>query len=152
VGPFSIVSHPIDASTVLGAVSRPDSGAVVIFHGTVRDRTGERRVTHLEYEAYPSMATAEMRRIAEEVSRRHGLSALACIHRTGRLEIGETAVVLGVASPHRGAALAGVDDFITQMKQDVPIWKKEHFAGGAVWIGTPTNPQGQAGPQKREST
>ena len=151
MGPFGIVSEPIDAAEVLRAVSLPDSGAVVLFHGTVRDHTGERRVTHLEYEAYPSMAVAQMQRIAEEVKHRHGLSALACIHRTGRLEIGDVAVVLGVASPHRRAALEGVDDFIQQMKQDVPIWKKEHFEGGAVWIGTPAHPQGRGDPQGTES-
>ena len=151
MGPFRIVSEVIDTADVLRAVSLPDSGAVVLFHGTVRNHTGKRRVTYLEYEAYPAMAEAQMQRIAEEVTHRHGLSALACIHRTGRLEVGDVAVVLGVASPHRRAALEGVDDFITRMKQDVPIWKKEHFLGGAVWIGTPEHPQGTPRPGEEGS-
>jgi len=140
---FHITSAPIDSETVRMAVVGPDNGAIVVFHGAVRNRTGAREVTHLEYEAFEPMALAEMSRIGEEMVGKHGLSALACTHRIGRLQIGEDAMVVAVSSPHRDAALGAVAEFIVRLKQDVPIWKKEHFEGGAVWIGTPENPQGE---------
>jgi molybdopterin synthase catalytic subunit len=145
---FAVVERPIDPDAVRRAVEGPENGAVVVFHGTVRDRTADRPVTHLEYEAYASMAEALMATIGAEVVERHGLSALACIHRTGRLEIGDTAVVAAASSPHRKAALEGIEDFIRRLKEDVPIWKKEHFEDGAAWIGTPTDPQGRTGRQE----
>jgi molybdopterin synthase catalytic subunit len=89
------------------------------------------------------MALAQMRRIAGEVASRHGLGAIACVHRVGRLEVGEAAMVLAVSSPHRAAALAAVEDFVSRLKRDVPIWKKEFFEDGAVWVGTPEDPQGE---------
>lgn len=140
---FDVVEGPIDADAVQRAVESSGDGAVVVFHGTVRDRTRGRRVTHLQYEAYVPMAKAQMRAIAEEVRARCGVSALACVHRVGRLEIGDTALVLAVSSPHRAAALRAVDEYVARLKQDVPIWKKEHFENGAVWVGTPADPQGE---------
>ena len=140
---FAVVDHPIDADVVRLAVESGRNGAVVVFHGTVRDHTGERRVTHLEYEAYVPMAVARMEAIAAEVVAEHGLSALACVHRVGRLEIGDTAVVVATSSPHRRAALEAVETYVARLKQDVPIWKKEHFVGGAVWVGSPEDPQGE---------
>ncbi len=140
---FQIVESPIDAEAVRRAVEGPANGAVVVFHGTVRDHTADRRVTHLEYEAYVPMAEAALATIGAEVVARHGLTALACVHRTGRLEIGEDAVVVATSSPHRRAALEAVEDYVRRLKADVPIWKKEHFEGGAVWIGTPEDPQGR---------
>jgi molybdopterin synthase catalytic subunit len=137
-----ITREPIDSAAVAEAVRSPDNGALVVFHGAVRARTGERRVTHLEYEAYEPMAIAQMEGIAAELEARHGC-AIACTHRIGRLAIGEDAMVVAVASPHRRAALAAVEAFIARLKQDVPIWKKEHFEGGAVWIGSPEDPQGE---------
>lgn len=139
---FALTEGPIDDAPIRRAVDSRSAGAVVVFHGTVRDRTADRRVTHLEYEAYPAMALAELARIAGEVKKAHGLEGIACAHRIGRLAIGDTAVVLAVSSPHRRAALDAIDDFIVRLKRDVPIWKKEHFEGGAVWIGTPDDPQG----------
>ena len=139
---FSLSEAPLDDKAVRRAVEDPAAGAVVVFHGTVRNQTADRRVTHLEYEAYPAMALAEIARIAKGVATAHGLLGIACAHRIGRLEIGDTAVVLAVSSPHRKAALDAIDDFIVRLKRDVPIWKKEHFEGGAVWIGTPGDPQG----------
>jgi molybdopterin synthase catalytic subunit len=143
---FQVVEGPIDAEAVRREVERPGCGAVVVFHGTVRDRTGRREVTHLEYEAYEPMAVAQMARIAAEVVARHGLAALACTHRTGRLEVGDTAVVVAASAPHRHAALVGVEAFLSRLKADVPVWKKEHFRGGAVWVGTPDDPQGARQP------
>ncbi len=138
---FRITKEPIDADTVRAAVLGPDNGAIVVFHGAVRNRTADRRVEHLEYETYEPMALKQMERIGAEVIERHALSALACTHRVGRLEIGEDAMVVAVSAPHRKAALDAVEDFIARLKQDVPIWKKEHFEGGAVWVGTPDDPQ-----------
>ena len=139
---FALTEAPLDDLPLRRAVEAPGAGAVVVFHGTVRNKTADRRVIHLEYEAYPAMALAELARIGTEVAKAHGLLGIACAHRIGRLEIGDTAVVLAVSSPHRKAALDAIDDFIVRLKRDVPIWKKEHFEGGAVWIGTPDDPQG----------
>ena len=140
---YRVVDEPIDADAVRRAVEGPQNGAVVLFFGNVRDHTGDRTVTHLEYEAYREMAEAQMAAIGSEVVEAHGLSALACIHRTGRLGIGDTAVVVGASAPHRKSALDAVETYIRRLKEDVPIWKKEHFEGGAVWIGTPDDPQGR---------
>lgn len=140
---YSVVDTPIDAETVRRAVEGPENGAVVVFFGTVRDHTGERRVTHLEYEAYAEMAERQMASIGAEVVERHALSALACVHRTGHLAIGDTAVVVAASAPHRGAALEAVETYVRRLKEDVPIWKKEHFQDGAVWIGSPDEPQGR---------
>ena len=140
---FEVVDRPIDADAVRRAVEGPANGAVVVFHGTVRDHTADRRVTHLEYEAFVPMAEAKLAEIGAEVRTRHGLSALACAHRVGRLAIGEAAVVVATSAPHRAAALDAVEDYVRRLKEDVPIWKKEHFEGGAVWIGTPEDPQGR---------
>lgn len=140
---FEVVEAPIDAEAVRRAVGGPGDGAVVLFLGTVRGSTRGRRVTHLVYEAYVPMALAQMRALAGEVVRRHGLSGLACAHRVGRLAVGDVALALAVASPHREAALAAVADYVARLKQDVPIWKQEHFEDGAVWVGTPEDPQGE---------
>lgn len=140
---FSLTESPIDADAVRKAVETDGAGAVVLFHGTVRDKTRGKSVLFLEYEAYPAMALAQMRRLADDVTREHGLVGIACVHRLGRLEIGEAAIVLGVASPHRKAALDAVETFISRLKRDVPIWKKEHFEGGSVWVGSPEDPQGE---------
>ena len=136
---------PIAADEVRRAAASNvgEAGAVVVFHGTVRNRTKGRRVTFLEYEAYPEMALAMMETVAKDVAKEYGLTAIACTHRVGRLEIGEDAVVLAVSAPHRGAALAAVEAFVVRLKRDVPIWKKEHFEDGAVWVGSPENPQGE---------
>ncbi len=140
---FAITTEAIDADAVRAAVLGPESGAVVVFHGTVRERTLDRRVTYLEYEAYEPMALKAMTAIADDLVREHGVAAIACTHRVGRLDIGDDAMVVAVASPHRAAALAATADFIARLKQDVPIWKKEHFVGGAIWIGSPEDPQGE---------
>jgi molybdopterin synthase catalytic subunit len=147
---FDLTEEPIDAAVLQRRVAGPGNGAVVVFLGTVRDRTDERRVTHLEYEAYAPMAVRQMEGIGAAVRDRHGLSALACRHRLGRLEPGDTAVVVAASAPHRRAALTAVEDFIARLKEEVPIWKKEHFEDGAVWVGTPDDPQGRtSGPGAR---
>jgi molybdopterin synthase catalytic subunit len=142
-GPFLITREAIDAEALREAVAGPDNGAVVVFHGAVRNQTADRSVNFLEYEAFEPMAIAQMEKIAEEMVTTHGISALACTHRIGRLEIGEDAMVVAVSSPHRAASLNALAEFIVRLKQDVPIWKKEHFEGGAIWLGSPENPQGE---------
>ena len=141
---FLVTSATIDAEAVRKAVLGPDNGAVIVFHGAIRNRTGDRQVTHLEYEAFEPMAIGEMTRIGAELTAKHEVSAIACTHRIGRLDIGEDAMVVAVSSPHRQAALDALAEFIVRLKQDVPIWKKEHFEDGAVWVGTPEDPQGAA--------
>ncbi len=149
---FSVVGAPLNEALVRQAVEHPACGAVVVFHGTVRDHTAERRVTHLEYEAYPGMAESEMARIGAEVVAEHDLRTLACAHRVGRLAIGDVAVIVAASAPHRAAAFAGVETFIRRLKEDVPIWKKEHFEDGAVWVGSPEDPQGRRSAPNGETT
>jgi len=140
---FALTHAPLEAEVVRQAVLGPGNGAVILFHGSVRNQTAERRVTHLEYEAYEPMALAALERLGREMIAAHDISAIAGAHRLGRVEVGEDALLVAVAAPHRAAALAALAEFIERLKQEVPIWKKEHFEGGAVWIGTPQDPQGR---------
>lgn len=140
---FEVTDRPIDPRPLRAAVEARGAGAVVVFHGVVRDATRGRRVRWLEYEAYPAMAVAMLEEVGAGVARRHGLTGVACVHRVGRLEVGEDAVVIAASAPHRAAALAAVEDFVVRLKRDVPIWKKEHFEDGSVWVGTPDDPQGE---------
>ena len=141
---FTLTEAPIDAEAVRASVASSAGGALVVFHGNVRNETRGRRVLYLEYEAYPAMALREMERVARDVAKEHGLVGIACTHRIGRLALGEAAVVLAVAAPHRRAALEAVEAFVGRLKREVPIWKKEHFEGGSVWVGSPEDPQGEA--------
>lgn len=136
---YRIISEPIDAEAVYRAVLHDGDGAVVVFHGVVRDHSnGGRGVRYLEYEAYPEMAEAQMRAIGEEIAQRWGIEHVAMVHRIGRVEIGEASVVLAVASPHRGEAFDACEYAIDTLKANVPIWKKEVFADGEVWVGLQT--------------
>ena len=139
---------PIDAEALRRAVAGPANGAVVLFYGEARESTAGRRVVELVYEAYEGMALAALRALGEEIRARHGLSALACAHRLGRVPVGESAMALAVSAPHREAALAAVGEFIRRLKQDVPIWKQERFEDGAVWVGSASDPQA-TGPRGR---
>lgn len=125
---------PIDLMAVLDAVEGRGEGAAVLFVGRVRDHTGDRDVTHLDYEAYGSMAAGEMESLAEQARTEHGAARVAIVHRTGRLEIGEAAVAIAVSSGHRPAAFAACRWLIDTLKERVPIWKKECFADGEEWI------------------
>lgn len=146
---FRIVTDKIDADSVRQVLLGPDpqanpDGAVIVFHGTVRNQTADRRVEHLEYECYEPMAIRQMCAIADRLEEELDISAISCTHRIGSVPIGEDAMVVAVAAPHRAAALEATARFIADLKRDVPIWKKEHFEGGAVWLGTPENPQGES--------
>lgn len=135
---YEIVSHPIDAATVTAAVANAATGATVTFIGTTRDHNDGRRVTRLEYEAYPEMAVAEMRKIGEAAQQRWPIARVAIVHRIGMVPIGEASVVIAVSAGHRRAAFEACHFCIDRLKEVVPIWKKEHFEGGEVWIGSQT--------------
>lgn len=125
---------PIDAAAIAADARGDGDGAVSVFLGTVRDVSSGRRVLFLQYEAYASMAEREMEGIAEEAIARFGVTKVAMIHRVGRVEIGEASVAIAVAAPHRSAAMDACRFVIDTLKASVPIWKSEHFEGGAVWI------------------
>jgi molybdopterin synthase catalytic subunit len=132
---FEIVEHRIDVGRLIAAVTRSETGAVATFVGTTRDHNAGRRVIRLEYEAYPEMALREMRRIAEEAAQRFSVAATAMAHRIGVVEIGEARVAIAVSAAHRDAAFQACRFAIDRLKETVPIWKKEHYQGGEVWIG-----------------
>ena len=129
-----VVSEPIDVNAVIARVASSKAGAIATFHGVVRDNSLGRKVRYLEYEAYPPMAIAEMERIEAEVRQRWTVERFAITHRVGRLEIGEASVVIAVASPHRREAIEACHFAIDRLKQTVPVWKKEFWEGGEIWI------------------
>ena len=133
---YKITTEPIDVEALYRAVLRDRDGAVVTFHGVVREYSDSgRAVRYLEYEAYPEMAEAQMRAIGAEIKRRWDIDDVAMVHRIGRLEIGEASVVIAAAAPHRGEAFDACEYAIDTLKATVPIWKKEVFADGEVWVG-----------------
>ena len=134
-GAFRLVDGPLDVSAVLREVEDPDAGGIASFVGTVRRRSRGREVLHLEYEAYEEMAEPMLERLAAELSARHELCSVAIHHRTGRVEIGEASVAIAVSAPHRAAALAACREAIDTLKETIPLWKKEVYAGGEEWIG-----------------
>ena len=129
-----IVRSPIDRGEILDAVPDPASGALVMFDGVVRNHARGKQVTHLFYEAYPEMAAREMSRIREEALQRWPLTQAAIVHRIGRMEVGESSVVIAVTSAHRANAFEACRFMIDTLKTTVPIWKKEHYADGECWI------------------
>lgn len=131
---IAVVEQPIDVGAVLEAVEGPGEGAAVLFVGRVRDHTGDKTVTHLEYECYAEMALAEMSALVDEARDRHGALKVALVHRVGRLQIGEAAVAIAVGSGHRPEAFAACRWLIDTLKQRVPIWKQEWDDQGGSWI------------------
>ena len=134
-----IVSEPLDGQLVVARVASPKAGAVAAFHGVVRDNSLGRNVLYLLYEAYPPMALKEMEAIEGEIRKGWQVEGIAITHRIGRLEIGEASVVIAVSSAHRKDALEACQFAIERLKKTVPVWKKEYWEGGEVWI---ENPQG----------
>ncbi|MGB6385026.1 MAG: molybdenum cofactor biosynthesis protein MoaE [Terriglobales bacterium] len=128
-----IIRERIDAESVVGRLKQPSDGAVVVFDGVVRDNTRGRRTLYLDYEAYEAMALKRMESLAAEARARFAVRAASIIHRLGRLEIGETSVLIVVAAAHRGVAFDACRWIIDTLKKTVPIWKKEYFEDGAVW-------------------
>jgi molybdopterin synthase catalytic subunit len=123
---------PIDLAALLTA--SPADGAVCLFVGVVRHENAGRPVSHLEYEAYEDMALPLMEQIAAEAARRWPVSEVRMVHRLGRLEIGEPSVAVAVVSPHRAEAFAACRFAIDSLKASVPIWKKEFYEDGAIWL------------------
>ena len=131
---FEVTSERLDPERLVNHVRKDESGAVIIFFGDVRNNSEGRRVLYLEYDAYPQMAEKVMRQLAEEVMARWPLTDVAIQHRTGRLEIGDTSLLVAVSSPHRKEAFESCHHLVDRFKEVVPIWKKEVWEGGEVWI------------------
>lgn len=142
-----LVRELIDRDALVAALKQPGDGAVVVFDGIVRDNTRGRKTLYLDYEAYEEMALAEMRKLAAEAGERFAIDRVGVVHRLGRLEIGESSIVIVVTSAHRAAAFDACRWLIDTLKRTVPVWKKEHFADGAVWTdGEPFPAELQPGP------
>ena len=131
---FELTTEPIDVGSVARRVVPSRCGATVTLDGYAREWTKGRRTLYLVYEAYAPMALAEMRRLGEEAHRRFAIEHVGIVHRTGRTEIGETSVVISVSAPHRRAAFEACEWAIRELKRTVPIWKKEFFEDGEVWV------------------
>lgn len=130
----ALTEAPIDLPALQRAVADPAAGAVLCFAGTVRDHKNGRAVIGIDYEAYGPMAEKELRRIGSEMLSRWKASRVALVHRLGRLAVGDTSIVILVATPHRAAGFEALRHGIESVKKDVPIWKKERFADGEVWV------------------
>ena len=135
----SITHDPIDAQALADTVRRPRNGAIVTFEGVTRNENSGRAVLHLEYEAHEPVAAKSLARILEEAAHRFDVQTLAARHRLGRLEIGEASLVVAVGSPHRKEAFLAAQYVVDRVKQIVPIWKKEFFQDGSVWVGLPSS-------------
>lgn len=129
----AIVREPINGHDVKAKLENPEDGAAVLFDGVVRNNTRGRRTLYLDYEAYESMALSEMEKLAQAALEHFRVRDVCLIHRLGRLQIGETSILIGVASAHRAAAFEACRWLIDTLKKTVPIWKKEYFEDGAVW-------------------
>ena len=139
---IALTNQPIILDELLAAVADPEAGAICVFIGTTRNHNEGRQVEELEYEAYAGMAENELSRIADEARERWEVAKVAIIHRTGIVPIGSASVVIAVSAAHRGPSFEAARFTIDRLKEVVPIWKKEHFEGGAVWIGDQAGEQG----------
>ena len=142
-----ITDEPLDAEKVTAMVANTANGGVVTFQGVTRDETGGRTVVRLDYEAYPEMAYKTLQQIFDEVEERWGITDLALAHRIGRLELGEASLVVAVGAAHRAEAFAAAMYVVDRLKEIVPIWKKEFFEDGSVWValGSSAPPEGWTG-------
>ena len=132
---FKVTTEPLSVQQVNDLVKRPTDGAVVTFDGIVRNNFEGRSVSYLEYEAYTTMAEQQMAAIGTEVQQKFAIGAIAMVHRIGRLEIGDSSIVIAVAAPHRQAAFEACAYAMDRVKAAVPVWKKEFFADGADhWV------------------
>ena len=133
---YRVVTEPLSPDAIAAEVDEPGAGGIVIFSGVVRNQTGGRPVKYLEYEAHAPMAEVKMREIGESLRARwSGVKRVAMLHRIGRLEIGEASVLIAVSAAHRGDAFDACRYAIDTLKRTVPVWKKEHFEDGEVWVG-----------------
>ena len=131
---FELTTEPIDVGSVARRVILPECGATVSLDGFAREWTAGRRTRYLVYEAYEGMALSEMQRLGAEAHKRFEIAHIGIVHRTGRLEIGETSVVISVSAPHRKAAFEACEWAIRELKRTVPIWKKEIYDDGEEWV------------------
>lgn len=141
---FELTTKPIDVGEVARRIVPCRCGATVTLDGYAREWTRGRRTLYLVYEAYPAMALAEMRRLGEEAHRLFDIEHVGIVHRTGRTDIGETSVVISISAPHRRAAFEACEWAIRELKRTVPVWKKEFFEDGSVWVegeGAPEQPR-----------
>ena len=134
---FELTTEPIDVGEVSRRVVLPECGATVTLDGYAREWTKGKRTLYLVYEAYDQMALTEMQRLGVEAHKQFEIAHLGIVHRTGRLEIGETSVVIAASAPHRQAAFQACEWAIKELKRTVPIWKKEVFENGEVWVDDP---------------
>jgi molybdopterin synthase catalytic subunit len=133
---YRVTAEPLSGEALAGVVTVPEAGGVAVFLGVVRDHNAGRRVVALEYEAHAPMAEAKMKEIGEAVYRRWpGVRQVAMAHRIGRLAIGEASVAIAVSAAHRADAFEACRFAIDRLKETVPIWKREVFEDGAVWVG-----------------
>ena len=131
---FALTREPIDIKEVAARILHSSDGAIVHFEGVVRNNSKGRQTRFLDYECYEAMAIRMMASIGREVAAAHDVGLVAMVHRLGRMEIGETSVVVTVCSPHRRAAFDAALEGINRLKKLVPVWKKEYFADGEVWV------------------
>lgn len=142
---YRVTTEPLSADALASDVTVPEAGAVSVFLGVVRDNTAGRPVVALEYEANVPMAEAKMKEIGEAVHQRWpGVQQVAMLHRIGRLAIGEASVAIAVSAAHRREAILACHYAIDRLKETVPIWKREIFEDGAVWVGL----QGESPPPR----
>jgi len=131
---FALTREPIHTGALRDRLLRGCDGAVCVFEGVVRNQSGGRSTRYLDYECYESMAIKLMAAIGQEIAARHAISRIAIVHRLGRMEIGEASVVVAVTSPHRRPSFDAALEGINRLKSTVPIWKKEYFVDGEVWV------------------
>ena len=129
-------AEPLDLAACYDFVQDPTCGGINLFVGAIRNHNDGEEVTHLEFSSYDGMALKEMRKICERAVHEHGLARVALHHRKGELQIGDVAVIVAVASPHRAASFAGCQFVIDELKKHVPIWKKEFRADGTHWLNS----------------
>jgi molybdopterin synthase catalytic subunit len=132
--PFLVTTEHLDAAAAADLVRRPGHGAIIVFEGVVRDNANGRATSWLEYEAYPELAERLLAEVGAEVAARWGLEAIVIWHRIGRLDVGETSLVVALGTPHRGEAFDAVRYCVDRVKQRVPVWKKEVGPDGSYWV------------------
>ncbi|HEX7774350.1 MAG TPA: molybdenum cofactor biosynthesis protein MoaE [Pyrinomonadaceae bacterium] len=131
---FELTTEPIDVGEVARRVVLPECGATVTLDGYAREWTKGKRTLYLIYESYDAMALTEMQRLGDEARKQFDIAHIGIVHRTGRIDIGETSVVIAVSAPHRRAAFQACEWAIKELKRTVPIWKKEIYEGGEEWV------------------
>jgi len=133
---FRVTDKPINLQELVDCVTDPEAGAIATFIGTTRNNNEGRKVIALDYEAYPEMAEKELTRLGEEARRKWQICRMAIVHRVGPVQLTEPSVMIAVSAAHREAAFAACRFAIEEIKRTVPIWKKEVYEGGEIWIGT----------------